>query len=287
MTLATENFLKLLELEKIGDNHFRGLPPKPPRSRLFGSPILSLATMGARQTVEPSKELHSIHGYFMRAGDPVTPIDIHVDRTRDGRSFDTRHLLMSQGETPIFSMSASFHVHEEGSGHQDEMPSVPQPEELANTEQLLEKYGDKTEGLARFWSVERPLEIRPVQPEHYLTNDILPPYQNTWIKASSALPDDVIVHQCWLAYASDHSVLDTALFPYGRQCYNTDIMIFSLDHAIWFHRPFKADEWLLFSQDTPSKAAGRGFSRGKFFTREGALVASVAQEGLIRFKEER
>jgi acyl-CoA thioesterase-2 len=222
----------------------------------------------------------------MLPGDPKVPIIYEVDRIRDGRSFTTRRVVAIQHGQAIFSMSASFHVPEPGYDHAAAMPDVPPPEDLPGEAEIRESVMPLMPDPVRaYYERERPIELKPVEFSRYMTGGPREPRFNVWIRATGRLPDDPAVHQCVLAYASDMTLLDTSLIAHGRTVFERGIQAASLDHALWFHRPFRADEWLLYSQDSPSAHGGRGFSRGLVFTREGVLVASVAQEGLIRPRE--
>jgi acyl-CoA thioesterase-2 len=219
----------------------------------------------------------------MRPGDPAVPIIYEVDRIRDGKSFVTRRVVAIQHGHAIFSMSASFQVAEDGLDHQTPAPKVPPPEELVSEEELKRQFMEHaSEPVKRYWRRERPIEVRPVSLAHFMSRAQLEPVQNVWFRATGALPDDAAIHKCVLAYASDMMLLDTSLYPHGRMLFDRDLQVASLDHALWFHRPFRADEWLLYAQDSPSASGSRGFTRGTIYSREGVLVASVAQEGLIR-----
>jgi len=219
----------------------------------------------------------------MRPGDPTVPIIYQVNRIRDGKSFATRLVVAIQHGEAIFSMSASFQVAEEGFDHQIPMPAAPPPEDLPSEAEVKALYlKDAPEPVRRYWERDRPIELRPVDLRHYLSREVLAPAQLVWVRATGALPDDPDIHRCVLAYASDMTLLDTSLFAHGRSIFDRDIQAASLDHALWFHRPFRADEWLLYSEDSPSASGARGFNRGSLFSRDGRLVASVAQEGLIR-----
>jgi acyl-CoA thioesterase-2 len=281
---AIETLLSILDLEPLEVNLFRGRSPQVGWQRVFGGQVIGQALVAAARTVE-GREAHSLHGYFMLPGDPSVPIVYEVDRIRDGRSFATRRVVAIQHGKAIFSMSASFQVPEQGLDHQMPMPDVPPPEELpteaALKDLLLE---DAPEAVRRYWERERPFELRPVDLRHYVSREALPPVQNVWIRASGRLPDDPGIHRSVLAYASDMTLLDTSLFSHGRSIFDRDLQVASLDHALWFHRPFRADEWLLYAEDSPSASGGRGFNRGSLFSRDGRLVASVAQEGLIRLR---
>jgi acyl-CoA thioesterase-2 len=222
----------------------------------------------------------------MRPGDPKIPIIYEVIRDRDGGSFSTRRVVAIQHGAPIFSMSVSFHAAEEGFEHAATMPDVPMPEALMSEKQMLEASAQiMPANMRRYFERDRPIELRPCDPSHYLApvKDVRGQH-NVWIRTNGQLPDDSALHQCVLAYASDMTLLDTSLVPHGRNIFDSGLMMASLDHALWFHRPFRMDEWLLYAQDTPSGSGGRGFNRGLIFTPDGRLVASVAQEGLIRKK---
>jgi len=236
------------------------------------------------QTFHP----HSLHAYFLLGGDPKVPIIYDVDRIRDGRSFVTRRVIAIQHGRPIFAMSVSFHVAEPGFEHAASMPQVPPPEELPSEQEM--KSGVlplMPDPVRAYYERERPIELRPVEFQRYLTRKPMDPVFNVWIRATGRLPDDPAIHQCVLAYASDMTLLDASLVAHGRTVFERSIQPASLDHALWFHRPFRADEWLLYAQDSPNASGARGFSRGLIFTRDGALVASVAQEGLIRERDDR
>jgi acyl-CoA thioesterase-2 len=251
---------------------------------VFGGQVIGQALVAACRTVEGRKP-HSLHGYFLLAGDPSTPIVYEVDRIRDGRSFATRRVVAIQHGRAIFTLSASFHAEETGFDHRAAMPAVPMPEDLPSDEEFRTRIlPSMPDAVRAYFQRERPIELRPVQLERYRSAEPLDPVFQVWIRATGALPDDPVLHQCVLAYASDMTLLDAALIAHGRTVFERSIQAASLDHALWFHRPFRADEWLLYAQDSPSASGGRGFSRGSIFTREGVLVASVAQEGLIREK---
>jgi acyl-CoA thioesterase-2 len=284
MNPALKTLLKTLDLEALEHNLFRGSSPQVGWQRVFGGQVIGQALVAAQRTVEGATA-HSLHGYFMRPGDPKVPIIYEVDRYRDGRSFTTRHVVAIQHGKQIFTMAASFHVHEDGLDHQIAMPDVPAPEDLPNEQEMLAAFPDTVPAHIRsYFERERPIELRPAEARRYDHARSTRSAQNVWIRATAPLPDDTALHQCVLAYASDITLLDTALVAQGRSVFDTDIMLASLDHALWFHRPFRADDWLLYAQDSPSLAGARGFTRGNVFTRDGILVASLAQEGLIRLK---
>jgi len=284
MPSAVDTLLETLDLETLEQNLFRGRSPQDGWQRVYGGQVIGQALVAAWRTVE-DRHVHSLHGYFMRPGDPSVPIIYEVDRIRDGRSFTTRRVVAIQHGHAIFSMSASFQVLEEGLEHQFDMPDVPGPEELPSEQQLKDAYlHHAPENVRRYWQRERPIEMRPVSLEHYVSAEKLPPEQKVWIRATQPLPDDPILHGCVLAYASDMTLLDTALFAHGKKVFDRDVQPASLDHAMWFHQPVKADEWLLYSQDSPRSSGARGLNRGLIYNRQGQLVASAAQEGLIRLR---
>ncbi|NRA87135.1 MAG: acyl-CoA thioesterase II [Rhizobiales bacterium] len=280
-----------LNLEKIEELIFRGTSPSNGWQRVFGGQVIGQALVAARSTIkamafDDDRFTHSLHGYFLRGGDPKVPIIYEVDPIRDGKSFSTRRIVAIQHGKPIFSMIASFQKVEQGLTHQIKMPKVVGPEELPSEDELKAQYMDKLPPAVKaYWSRERPIEMRYVEPRHLSKIKPSEPVQNIWFKASSKLPDNIDIHQAVLAFASDFSLLDTSLIAHGTSIFDPKIQVASLDHALWFHEPFKADEWLLYSQESPSSSGARGFNRGSIFTRDGKLVASVAQEGLIRYHE--
>jgi acyl-CoA thioesterase-2 len=283
MPVAVEHLLSILDLEPLEHNLFRGRSPEDGWQRVFGGQVVGQALVAAARTVGPERQAHSLHAYFLRAGDPTVPIVYEVDRIRDGKSFATRRVVGIQHGQAIFSMSASFQKEESGLDHQMPAPKVPEPENLMSEEALKRQFMESGgESLKRYWRRERPIEIRPVSLRHYVSRDAMEPVQHAWIRTTGPLPEDPAIHRCVLAYASDMMLLDTALHPHGRSLFDRDLQIASLDHAVWFHRPFRADEWLLYAMDSPAAAGARGFNRGSIFTRAGMHVASVAQEGLIR-----
>jgi len=282
MSQALYQLLAILNLETLEQNLFRGLSPQVGWQRVFGGQVIGQALVAAYRTIE-DRAAHSLHAYFLRAGDPKVPIIYEVDRIRDGNSFSTRRVVAIQHGQAIFSMAASFHKHEEGLIHQAKMPDVPQPEALPSEAELKEHLvGRLPEPLKAYWQHERPIEIRPVDLSRYTSPGKRSASQQVWIKATGELGDSLACNQCVLAYASDFTLLDTALIAHGRFVFDPTLMLASLDHAIWFHRPFRIDDWLLYSQDSPSSAGARAFCRGTLFTRSGELVASTAQEGLVR-----
>ena len=286
MPVAVENLLRILDLEPLEHNLFRGRSPAEGWQRVFGGQVLGQALTAATRTVEATRPVHSLHAYFLRPGDPGVPIIYEVDRIRDGKSFTTRRVVAIQHGHAIFSMSASFQVEEAGLDHQMAAPKVPTPDELMSEEELKRQFMQSaSEPMKGYWRRERPIEIRPVSLRHYVTREKLEPAQHVWFRTTGPLPDNPAVHRAVLAYASDMMLLDTSLYPHARTLFDRDLQVASLDHALWFHRPFRADEWLLYAQDSPTASGGRGFNRGAIFSRDGTHIASVAQEGLIRVWE--
>jgi acyl-CoA thioesterase-2 len=239
--------------------------------------------MAAQRTVEATRLVHSLHAYFMRPGDPSVPIIYQVERIRDGASFATRRVVAIQHGNAIFSLSASFQVEEDGFDHQLAIPSVPQPDELMGEDVLKQAFLSKApEAVRKYWNAKRPIEIRPVSLTHYISDEKLEAKQDIWVRAVGAVPADRHYQSAVLAYLSDMTLLDTSLYAHGATIFDPSIQAASLDHAMWFHRPCALDDWLLYSQDSPSASGARGLTRGSLFTRDGILIASVTQEGLIR-----
>lgn len=282
MTAAITELLTILDLEKIADTIFHGRSPQVGWQRVFGGLVIAQALVASARTVE-GRAPHSLHAYFLLPGDPAEPIIYEVDRLRDGRSFATRRCNASQHGRVIFSLSASFQTEEEGLAHAVAMPDVPLPETLPSEAEMLTRFGAlMPEPVRRWFTRARPIEVRPVDLSRYVRHTAGPPQQYVWLRATGALPDEPAIHRAVLAYLSDMTLLDTALIVHGRTLFDPNFQVASLDHALWFHRPFRADEWLLFAQDSPSTSGARGFTRGLLFSHDGRLVASVAQEGLIR-----
>jgi acyl-CoA thioesterase-2 len=288
MSSAVQELLSVLDLETLEVNLFRGRSPDVGWQRVFGGQVIGQALVAACRTVE-GRQPHSMHAYFLLPGDPKVPIVYEVDRIRDGKSFTTRRVVAIQHGQPIFSMSVSFHNNEEGGlAHQIDMPKVPKPDELPSESEIRERVLPlMPDPVRRYYERERPIELRPVEYGRYLGKTSEDGKFNVWIRATERLPDDPAIHRCVLAYASDMTLLDTALVPHGRTLFEKDFMAASLDHALWFHRPFRADDWLLYAQDSPSLEGARGFARGLVFVSDGTLVASVAQEGLVRLRRNR
>ncbi|MCH9765825.1 MAG: acyl-CoA thioesterase II [Alphaproteobacteria bacterium] len=281
-----EGLLKLLDLETLEENLFRGVSPDIGWQRVYGGQVLGQALVAASRTVPSPRTAHSLHAYFLIGGDPTIPIVYDVERTRDGGSFTNRHVKAQQHGNTIFSMSVSFHGNEESFNHQAKMPDVPPPEELPSAAVLMEKFIDKLpEGMQKYWKKKHPVDMRPVDVSRYMNREKHAPAQNVWLRANGTLPDDQSLHHCVLAYASDFTLLDTALIAHGKLMFDNDIQLASLDHALWFHRPFRVDDWLLYSQESPNAHGARGFCRGQVFARDGQLVASVTQEGLVRKRD--
>ncbi|MEH3091568.1 acyl-CoA thioesterase II [Agrobacterium sp. 22094] len=278
-----ENLLATLDLEKLEENLFRGTSPQVGWQRVFGGQVIAQALMAAQRTVDADRFIHSLHAYFMRPGDPLVPIIYQVDRIRDGASFATRRIVAIQHGHAIFAMSASFQIEEGGFDHQSPIPNVPQPESLMSEAQLQEAFlANAPPAIRKYWENKRPIEIRPVSLTHYISREKLEPKQDIWVRAVGAVPDDRHYQAAVLAYLSDMTLLDTSLYAHGTTIFDPTIQVASLDHAMWFHRPCKLEDWLLYTQDSPSASGARGLTRGNLFTRDGVLIASMAQEGLIR-----
>ena len=276
-----KELLSILDLERIEVNMFRGFTPPSRLIRVFGGQVISQALVAAYRTVS-NRRCHSLHAYFIRPGNPEIPIIYEVDQSRDGRSFTTRRVVAIQNGEQIFSLAASFHEDEDGFSHQSDSPSAPPPENLTSQfDRRLEVASRLPENLAKAFEAEPPIDVRPVHPQSLLDPRVLEPINHAWIRLKEAIGDEDWLHQAVLAYASDMTLLDTCVRPHGVNFLNGAQMA-SLDHVMWFHEPFRIDEWLLYAQDSPKAFGGRGFNRGTLFTRDGRLVASVAQEGLIR-----
>ncbi|SRR5579885_723731 len=279
------DLLKLLDLEPIEENIFRGVSPKDRSQRVFGGQVLGQALVAAQRTVT-GRICHSLHAYFLIAGDPKVPILYEVDRSRDGTSFSSRRVVAIQHGRPIFHMSVSFQIVEPGLEHQIDPPKVPPPDKLPSEDDFRRKMADKVpEEMRDYFLRPRPIELRPVDRTDIFAPQKRPPHQAVWVRTTAPLPDDTSLNQCVLAYASDMTLLDTSLLPHGIGWFSKKIQMASIDHAMWFHRSFKADEWLLYVQDSPSASGARGFNRGLIYDSRGMLVASVAQEGLMRVRD--
>jgi acyl-CoA thioesterase II len=286
---SLDRLLDLLDLEQIDVNIFRGRSPDETVQRVFGGQVAGQALVAAGRTVPADRPVHSLHAYFIRPGDPAVPLVYTVDRVRDGRSFTTRRVAAIQHGRPIFTLSASFHQAEQGLVHAIPMPHVPPPEDLRrNSERLEEALGEKLPGHFR----DGPIDLRSVGPLS-IEAERDPSLRTTdnfvWLRVDGDLPDDPLLHVCLMTYASDLTLLDTVLLAHGVSWQDGHTTGASLDHAMWFHRPFRADQWLLYAQDSPIAYGARGLARGEVFTAGGDLVVSVVQEGLVRTtpKEER
>jgi acyl-CoA thioesterase-2 len=285
---ALDGLLAVLDLKALeggddgedADDLFVGQSQRQPFGRVYGGQVLSQALVAAQRTVDPDRPVHSLHGYFLRAGDSNEPITFAVERLRDGRSFSARRTHALQFGRPILSLIASFQHPAEGLDHQVAMPQVPAPEDLPS---LQDRYGDRADPVSRFWLRQRPFDLRHVQPPVFLTPDPdRSPTQSVWMRAVGPMPDDPALHAAALAYASDYLLLEPVLRAHGHTFSELGLRMASLDHAMWWHRPARADEWLLFVQDSPSASGARGLGLGRIFSRDGRLVCSVAQEGMLR-----
>lgn len=286
MSSAVQGLLDILDLEQLEHNLYRGRSPSTSWQRVFGGQVVGQALVAAYRTVDPARHVHSLHSYFMRPGDSAVPIIYQVEQLRDGSSFTTRRVTAIQHGEAIFSLEASFQIVEGGLDHQFPMPlDVPNPDTLMSGAEVIAAYGDRVpESIRRYWRRERPIEMKPVFLEHYTSREKLPPVQHIWIRVTGPVPDDRTIQSVVLAYLSDMTLLDTSTFAHGRLIFDPDIQAASLDHAMWFHRPHPLNDWLLYSQDSPSTSGARGFTRGLIYAADGTLVASVAQEGLIRLR---
>lgn len=283
MINTISDLIPILDLEQIEENIFRGNSHFMGSPRVFGGQVLAQAVRAAQLTVPEDRVVHSMHGYFILPGDLSKPIVFMVDRIRDGRSFTTRRVVAVQNGRAIFNLSASFQIKEDGYDHQITMPDVPKPEELITDVEVIEKYSDRVSASTKaFLSVPRPIEFKPVELDRVFYKEKQEPVRHVWMKAKGKMDDNTHLHRMILAYASDYNLLSTALKPH--QYHFSGLVMASLDHAMWFHREFRMDEWLLYSLDSPSASNSRGFTRGSIFNQEGVLVASVTQEGLMRIR---
>ncbi|MCA9522062.1 MAG: acyl-CoA thioesterase II [Myxococcales bacterium] len=278
-----DELLDLLKLERIEETIFRGKSQDLGFGAIFGGQVLGQALSAASQTVVAERRVHSLHGYFLRPGDPARPIVYDVDCIRDGTSFTTRRVVAIQKGRAIFSMSASFQVDEEGFEHQAEMPGIEGPEKLLSVSERTRRVQHRIpEPIRGKLTADRPIEIRPVNPIDPFAPEKRPPVRYNWIRAIDRLPDDPAVHHYLLAYASDFGLVAASLYPHGHTYWDPQMQVASLDHAMWFHRDFRIDDWLLHAIESPSASRARGLSHGRIFTRDGRLVCVTAQEGLIR-----
>ncbi len=282
---ALDDLVALLDLEQLEVNLFRGVSLDRERERIYGGQVLAQALMAAGRTVEPDRRVHSMHAYFLRLGDPTIPIVFDVDRIRDGRSFTTRRVVAIQHGQPIFNLATSFHVPEEGFEHFDRMPVVSVPDDLPEADRWAEGQPETIDRQGAPHVVDA-LDFRQVggkfTPPREHRGAALDPDQDTWLRVRGRLPDEPLLHAAVVAYASDMTLLNTAILPHPLGEHDTGLMMASLDHVMWFHRPFRADEWLLYHVHSPSAGAARGFAQGQLFCADGTLAVSVAQEGLIR-----
>ncbi len=281
-----EELLTLLKLEKIEENIFRGQSQDLGFGGLFGGQVLGQALSAAYQTVPSDRKAHSLHAYFLRMGNAAQPIVYEVDCIRDGQSFTTRRVVAIQKGRAIFNMSASFQLDESGFEHQNDAPEVPGPNGIPSEMELAEMVADKIPDAIREKILcAKPIEIRPINPLNPFAPEKREPLRYTWFKTIDQLPDDPAIHQYLLAYASDFGLVVTSLYPHGHSFWEPGMKIASLDHAMWFHRDFRIDDWMLYAMKSPNACKARGFNNGKIYTRQGKLVASVCQEGLIRYRD--
>lgn len=280
--------VELLSLERSSDDRFVGQAQPGGVGRVFGGQVIAQALQAAQATIADGKQAHSLHAYFLRGGEEGPPIDYATERDFDGRSFSNRRVVASQGGTPILNLTASFQRAEEGLSHQAApMPDVPGPEDLPTDDEVrakaLEAFGEKMSDAQRALMMRpRPIEMRSSGRQHWLNPEPREPHSFSWFRLVAPLPDDPAIHRAVIAYASDYTLLGTAVLPHGLSWMRGELISASLDHAIWFHAHARADEWLLYETDSPWSGSGRGYNRGRIFTRDGVLVASVAQEGMIR-----
>ncbi|MEO1207471.1 MAG: acyl-CoA thioesterase II [Pseudomonadota bacterium] len=285
---ALKFVLAALDLEKLEENLFRGPSIHTDWRRVFGGQVLGQALSAAIKTVEADRHAHSLHAYFLLPGDPQAPIVYEVENLRDGGSFSTRRVKAIQHGKVIFVMSVSLQVREEGLTHTARAPEVPPPEDLTGIRELaLAHEGELPPALVKYLTGPQPIDVRPIDLSRYTQRTPREPVEHMWLRARDRLPDTDAVHASLLAYVSDFTLLQTALLGHGRLMTDPEIQLASLDHAMWFHRPFRADEWILYSMDSPNAGGARGFSRGQFFTKDGLLIASTAQEGLMRVRRPR
>jgi len=278
-----KELLQLLKLEKIEENIFRGQSQDLGFGNVFGGQVAGQALSAAYQTITPDFHAHSLHGYFMLAGDATKPIVYTVDCIRDGKSFVTRRVVAVQNGRAIFSMAASFHIQEPGYEHQDLMPDIDGPEGIESDVEMVRRLSDKIPAnILEKLLFKKPIEIRVANPMDTFHPKNMPPEKYVWFRANGTIPDDSAAHRYMLAYASDFHLVGTSLYPHGKTFWSPDMQVASLDHSIWFHGDFKMDGWLLYVMKSPWAGKARGLNIGSVFTRDGKLIASVAQEGLMR-----
>lgn len=283
MHTPVERLVALLDLETLDDNLFRSLTQEEGWKRVYGGQVLGQALVAAQRTVEPGRAVHSLHAYFILPGDPAAPILYQTERSRDGRSFATRRVVAIQHGRPIFNLSASFHVAEEGFAHQDAMPAVPGPEGLADDETILAAAADQLPPTSRaFWLRPRAVEMRPLDGRSPFDSAPAPPARAVWFRVRGPVGDDDARHRAMLAYISDNMLVGTAALPHGQRWFDPKFQVASLDHAMWFHAPVRVDQWHLYHLASPWAGGARGLAMGRVYSQAGVLVASVAQEGLLR-----
>ena len=283
-----KELLDLLNLENLKRDVYVGQSQDLGWGRVYGGQVIAQSMVAAQNTIETGDDraIHSLHAYFLLPGDTNAPIEYRVERVRDGGSFSSRRVVAHQHDKPIFMMSASFQTFEEGLDHEFEMPELPGPGGLISELELRRKGAHLVpEKIRQQYTCDRPFEVRPIEPINPFDPEQKPPAKYTWVRAVGPMPNDPTINKCVLAYTSDWGLAGTAMLPHGVSSFANKMQVVSLDHAMWFHRDFKMDEWLLYTQDSPSASRGRGFNRGNFYTQEGQLVASVTQEALIRLQE--
>lgn len=283
MSTVLDELLALLKLETIEQGIYRGQSQDLGFRALFGGQVMGQALSAAQETIAPDRFVHSLHSYFLRAGDATKPVVYEVEVIRDGASFSTRRVQAIQNGKAIFYMTASFQHQELGFDHQDTMPTVPEPDQVKSfTDFIIEHQQALPEAMREKFLAQKPIDIRPIQQYNWLKPEKSEPSCQMWIKANGALPDDLRIHTYMLAYTSDFHFLPTALYKHGVSHWQPNFQIATIDHAMWFHRPFRFDDWLLYCMDSPSATNGRGLVKGQVFNRQGELVASTMQEGVIR-----
>eukprot|EP01037_Dinobryon_pediforme_P014118 gene14118-14237_t len=283
MSVTLPELLTLLDLKQTGEDEFLGLCHGTAWNRVFGGQVIAQALVACERTVGAQRPPHSAHAYFILAGDPAVPIQFAVERIRDGKSFATRRCVASQKGKAIFVLSASFQIEEPGFDHAFNMPDVPGPEQLLPMQKVLSTYRDKVPAsVVAYFARQNAIEIRPTSLARFAGGGSREPHQAIWMRAAGQMTDDPMQHRAVLAYLSDMTLLETALIAHGRSIFQPGLQVASLDHALWLHRPFRADEWLLYTQDSPNASGARGLTRGLIYAQDGRLIASVAQEGLIR-----
>lgn len=286
MSQILQNLLELLNLEKIEEGLFRGQSEDLGLRQVFGGQVVGQALYAAKQTVAAERSVHSFHSYFLRPGDSSKPIVYDVETLRDGKSFSTRRVSAIQHGKPIFYMTASFQSLEQGFEHQNTMPDVPPPEGLLSESEIVQQLSPMLPKKVRDnFTGQKPIEMRPVKFHNPLKGNIEEPSRHVWLRANGTMPDDLRIHQYLLGYASDFNLLPTALQPHGVGFLEPGMQVATIDHSMWFHRPFRIDNWLLYAVESSSASGARGFVRGQFYTRDGVLVATTVQEGVIRQRD--